>query len=265
MSKTVNKKWNDLGTRLLSAVVMIVLGVGAVIYGGTLFHVLTACVCGVMVWEMCRLVTPEKSALPVQGGLLQAAAIFAAVQLSAPWVLPVLLAPALAIGLQIRGYRTLVSVFMVAIALAGYEMLHLRDDLGFVWLVWLVALVVVTDVAGYFFGRLIGGPKFWPALSPKKTWAGTAGGWLCAAAVGVWFVTGQGLDWWMIPFSVTVAMASQAGDLAESALKRYAGAKDSSSLIPGHGGLMDRFDGMAGASLYVMVMVNIFGLQLVSG
>jgi phosphatidate cytidylyltransferase len=105
---------------------------------------------------------------------------------------------------------------------------------------------------GYFAGRMIGGPKFWPRVSPKKTWSGTVAGWVGAALVALVFLTIPGTTAGvLIVLSVAMALASQMGDIAESAVKRATGVKDSSSLIPGHGGLMDRFDGMLGAAVFL--------------
>ena len=101
---------------------------------------------------------------------------------------------------------------------------------------------------------MFGGPKFWPAVSPKKTWSGTAAGWVGAALVGLVFSINTGVGFQLVIVSIALAMASQMGDIAESALKRKMGVKDSSSLIPGHGGLMDRFDGMLGAALFLLVL-----------
>ncbi|MEM6897415.1 MAG: phosphatidate cytidylyltransferase, partial [Pseudomonadota bacterium] len=120
-------------------------------------------------------------------------------------------------------------------------------------IIWLILVVVITDVAGYFAGRAFGGPKFWPAISPKKTWSGTVAGWVGAAILGAIFLTftnaGRDLVW----ISVLVSFASQMGDITESALKRRMGVKDSSTLIPGHGGLFDRFDGLLGAALVMLL------------
>jgi phosphatidate cytidylyltransferase len=128
-----------------------------------------------------------------------------------------------------------------------------------VWLpaAMMVLVVVVTDIAGYFAGRIIGGPKFWPAVSPKKTWSGTVAGWLSAAVVGLIFlaISTAGID--LIWISSVLAFASQLGDIAESAIKRRAGVKDSSNLIPGHGGLMDRFDGLLGAALFMLLVAQL--------
>lgn len=147
--------------------------------------------------------------------------------------------------------------------IAGYTLTGAREEAGLVAILWLVALVVATDVAGYFAGRIIGGPKFWPAVSPKKTWSGTVAGWIAAALVGLAFAAhlpGMTLVLAML-LSVALSFASQMGDAAESALKRRTGVKDSSNLIPGHGGLFDRFDALLGAAftLFVAHQLGFFG------
>ena len=130
---------------------------------------------------------------------------------------------------------------------------------GVGWLLWLVLVVIVTDVFGYFAGRFFGGPKFWPAISPKKTWSGTVAGWIGAALVGLMFSINVEGGVLLMVISIAVSMASQMGDIVESALKRKMGVKDSSDLIPGHGGLMDRFDGMLGASLFLLIIGQFIG------
>jgi phosphatidate cytidylyltransferase len=118
-------------------------------------------------------------------------------------------------------------------------------------ILFLFAVVWATDVTAYFAGRAIGGPKLWAAVSPKKTWSGALGGTLGGVVAALLVATFMGLV--IAPMLVLVALflsvASQAGDLLESALKRQFGAKDSSDLIPGHGGLMDRLDGFLTAVL----------------
>ncbi len=117
------------------------------------------------------------------------------------------------------------------------------------WLLWVVCVVVATDVAGYIAGRALGGPKFWPAISPKKTWSGTVAGWLAAAVMGAIFGITLGAGAGLVLLSVVLSVAGQAGDVWESWIKRRVGVKDSSNLIPGHGGVLDRFDAMLGATL----------------
>ena len=183
-----------------------------------------------------------------------AVSALAAMELPVPFALPLLLLPSMLGLARMERGGVPYAVFTALILAAGYGMTGLRDDLGLFWMLWLVLVVVATDVAGYFGGRSLGGPKLWPRLSPKKTWSGAAVGWLAAAAVGLAFakLTQAGVG--LAGVSVAVSMASQLGDIAESALKRRCGTKDSSALIPGHGGLLDRFDGMLGAALFVMVV-----------
>ena len=95
----------------------------------------------------------------------------------------------------------------------------------------------------------------WPRISPKKTWSGTVAGWLAAAVVGAIFVTVYDFERQFIALSVLVAVAAQCGDITESAIKRRFHVKDSSGLLPGHGGALDRFDGLVGAGVLVLVVL----------
>jgi phosphatidate cytidylyltransferase len=131
-------------------------------------------------------------------------------------------------------------------------------------MLFLFAIVWVTDIAAYFVGRAFGGPKLWSAVSPKKTWSGAVGGTLGGVAAGLVVAKVAGLV--VAPMLVIVALAlsiaAQLGDLLESAIKRHFGAKDASQLIPGHGGLMDRLDGfLTAAAAAVMVGLLRGGLE----
>ena len=136
--------------------------------------------------------------------------------------------------------------------------LILRDDpmLGLASLVWLFAVVWGTDIAAYFCGRLIGGPKLWPRVSPNKTWSGALGGAAFATLAGMLTVHLFGIDCalYAAPAAFAVSIASQGGDLFESSMKRRFGVKDSSQLIPGHGGLMDRLDGFITAAVLALII-----------
>jgi phosphatidate cytidylyltransferase len=119
---------------------------------------------------------------------------------------------------------------------------------GFVALVLVLLVVWVTDIGGYFAGRGIGGPKLWPRVSPKKTWAGAIGGFIASLAIaGAFAGFGFGKMGPLLLLGAALSIASQLGDLFESAVKRRFGVKDSSQIIPGHGGLLDRLDGFVAA------------------
>lgn len=249
-----SEKWSDLAVRMSSGGAMVLLGLWGVWVGGWIFHVMVAFICGLMVWELVRMIAPLDRGTAIQLGLLSGAVTGVAIYIPAGFALPILLAPALVGFGQLRDNRVIFMVFTVMVLLAGFGMVRVRNDLGFDWMLWLVLVVVATDVVGYFAGRMIGGPKFWPAVSPKKTWAGTGFGWIGAAAVGVFFMLKMGVGPQLVGVSVAMSMASQMGDIAESAIKRRMGVKDSSNLIPGHGGVLDRFDGMLGASVFLLII-----------
>lgn len=252
-------RWSDLGLRLGSGAAMVAIGVAGIWLGGDVFHVLVAVICGLMVWELVRMLSPDTPGTAIQLGAIAGLAVLLATYVPTVYAVP-LLAAGVLVGLgRVKRDPGIYFGFSALVLLAGWGMAHVRDDLGFGWMVWLVLVVVVTDVAGYFAGRLIGGPKFWPSVSPKKTWAGTSAGWLAAACVGVLFGVGSGAMGALILASVLLSFASQLGDIAESAIKRRVGVKDSSTLIPGHGGLLDRFDGMLGAALGLLVLEIGFG------
>lgn len=253
------RDWSDLARRMGSGLALVIVGLAGVWFGGAIFHGLVTLVCGLMVWELTRMLVPERRGLAVRVGLFAGAATLLAVSLPHIFALPII-ATAVLFGLvQIKRHHRIFGAFAFAVLAAGWGMMHVRDDLGFGWMAWLVLVVVVTDVAGYFAGRTFGGPKFWPAVSPKKTWSGTTAGWVGAAVIGVLFATQSGNAVAVILASVFLSFASQMGDIAESAIKRRMGVKDSSSLIPGHGGVLDRFDGMLGASLGVLVLEGLLG------
>ncbi|WP_102108113.1 phosphatidate cytidylyltransferase [Oceaniglobus roseus] len=245
-------RWDDLVPRLLSGGAVALIGLACVWFGGFLFLAMTVAVIAVMVWELTRMLDPEAPALIVAG--VAGAALLLGEVVAPGFALPLLLAPSFVGFGQLSQRRATFALFTTMILLAGFGLLILRGEFGFVWMSWLVCVVVVTDISGYFAGRFLGGPLFWPRVSPKKTWSGTVAGWVGAGIVGAIFAVYMGAAWQLIGISISVSMASQLGDIAESTVKRRVGVKDSSNLLPGHGGLFDRFDGMLGAAVFLLLV-----------
>lgn len=251
-------KWDDLTVRVMSSAAMVFIGAIAVILGGVWFQMLVVFVTAVMVWELWMMIRKDE---PTKGMLL--AALVASVmsgQLAdgTYWgMLLFLIVPLIGIT-QLKTELKTFFVFALGIQLAGWGLVHFRMDYGFTWLLWLMSVVIVTDIFGYFAGKAFGGPKFWPKISPKKTWSGTVAGWVGAGIVGFVFTLFTNAGLWVILISMVLSFAGQMGDIAESALKRRMGVKDSSTLIPGHGGLFDRFDALLGAALFLILVADVF-------
>lgn len=249
-------KWGDLAPRLGSGLAMIAIGALAIWAGSWAFGALAVALCGLMTWELARMVRPHHENAARQEGALAAAALAGALLVPLS-IMPILLFLLLIVLIGRTGREPLrTGLGAAAIFLACYALVSLRwGPDGLARTLLLVGLVICTDIAGYFAGRLIGGPKFWPRISPKKTWAGILAGWLAAGLLAAGFASVTGLP----PLAaflagVVLSFASQMGDIGESAIKRHFKVKDSSALIPGHGGVLDRFDAMMGAALFVAVL-----------
>ncbi|MFN6976738.1 MAG: phosphatidate cytidylyltransferase, partial [Gemmobacter sp.] len=177
-------RFADLAPRMASGAAMVAVGLAALWLGGGWFLALLVLIVAAMVWELARLLAPRARARAPVLAALAAAAVLAMALMPPAVALPLVLVPAI-VGLAILpGPRLIFAVYATFMVVAGFGLWHLRADYGeagFGWMLWLALVVIVTDVAGYFAGRLIGGPKIWPAVSPKKTWSGTVAGWVGAA------------------------------------------------------------------------------------
>jgi phosphatidate cytidylyltransferase len=260
----------ELGARVASGVVL----AGAVLfatYQGGLLFALVWLAAGLAVlgeWiAMARLEGRWRLQLVLSVGLVALlGAYLAPVSLAAGAALFVLgLALAFLLGATWRD-RLWAAAALACAAILVLVPPAVRDHpgLGLVGVLWMFAVVWTTDIAAYFAGRALGGPKLWPRVSPKKTWSGFAGGFLAATLAGVAVAWTAARSGWTPPFglaavgllSAFASVLSQGGDLAESALKRRFGVKDSGRLIPGHGGVMDRLDGFwAVAALVGLILV----------
>jgi phosphatidate cytidylyltransferase len=249
----------NLLMRVIAALVLAPLAIAIAYAGGWLWAILvTLAAIGLYVeWLMivgarqARVVEAGVAALAISGFCLASGRIDAALVALALGLLGVtLLSP------ERRGWTAAGFVYAAAAELASV-LVRLDRSEGFAALILILLVVWVTDIGGYFAGRGIGGPKLWPRVSPKKTWAGAIGGFILSLAIALGFVAfGLGKIGPLLPLAALLSIVSQLGDLFESAVKRRFGVKDSSHIIPGHGGLLDRLDGFVAA----VVMAAIFGL-----
>lgn len=245
-------KWGDLGVRTASAAVLIPAVLADVWAGGIWFHLFVALIGILMALEWTNIVhrhDPAQFALHAAGAMCgallpldvglsggaSAIAILAAISM------------ALAVKRQPGGpvWRTL-GVFYVSVPPIALVLLREDPTYGIAAIVWIMVMVWAADTLAYFAGRIIGGPKLAPRISPKKTWAGLvgamAGGGLAGLGMALWLDL-QG-HWALAVLAALLAVVAQAGDLFKSAMKRTHGVKDSGNLIPGHGGVIDRVDGL---------------------
>ena len=250
----------NLVMRIAAAAVLIPLAVAIAYAGGWLWTALvTLAAIGLFVEWLAivgfagatRVTVPGVAALAVAGfcfaiGRLDAALIV----LGVGFVAVVSIAP------ERRGWAAAGFLYAAAAEIASV-LVRLDPAKGFAALMFVLLIVWVTDSGGYFAGRGIGGPKLWPSVSPKKTWAGAVGGFAASLAVAAGFAAFDlGKAGPLLMLSGALSVVSQLGDLFESAVKRRFGVKDSSHIIPGHGGLMDRLDGFVAA----VVVAALFGL-----
>ena len=251
-------RWADLVPRLISAAVLVIVATIELLLGGLWFETFVGAACGLMIWELTRMISPKQHGLGYALAAVIAFCVVMSYHVPPQGTILLLGLPALMGMAVMSGQRGLWAIVALWVAVAGFGFIWVRESLGLGWMVWLICVVVASDVAGYFVGRVVGGPKFWPRVSPKKTWSGTLGGWVFAGLVGLGWVIWGNASLNLIGVSVLAAMAAQAGDIAESAVKRTCGVKDSSALIPGHGGFLDRFDGMMGASVLVLLVTLVW-------
>ena len=253
----------DLGPRFASGIVMIVVALAALWVGSDYFVLFWLCAGLAIIWEWQRMIdAPALRWRVVAGGVALVAITVLTRHLAVDLAIPFLIVGCLVLGwLAGPGKRIWAAGGLVYAAglVASVTMLRLSLFDGFEAILWLFAVVWGTDIMAYMGGRLIGGPKLWPAVSPKKTWAGFLTGVFCGAALGVaavWFFHPVPPSNVKILFFIGLATAavSQGGDLFESAMKRHFGVKDSSQLIPGHGGFMDRLDGFLFAAIFAALI-----------
>ena len=248
----------NLAMRVAAALVLAPLAIAIAYAGGWLWTMLVTLTAIGLYFEWLtvvgartpRLVVVGAAALAMAGLLLATGRIDASIL-----VLVVGLAGVIVVSPDRRLWTATGFCYAAAAEVASVLVRHDQAH-GFVALILILLVVWVTDIGGYFAGRGIGGPKLWPRVSPKKTWAGAIGGFAASLAVAAGFAAiGLGKTGPMLLLGAVLSIASQLGDLFESAVKRRFGVKDSSHIIPGHGGLLDRLDGFVAA----IVLAAIFG------
>jgi phosphatidate cytidylyltransferase len=266
-----------LRKRFMSAAVLLPLALGAVWLGGSFWAGLVGLFAIAMAWEWSTIcesgqgrltrrilgVAPAGLAAILVVGL---ASLLAALDRFGPAIalLGLGAVAAAAIAGLVRGGRGAwhgLGVLYVGLPCIAIVWVRAQHDQGLATLLWLLALVMAVDTGAFAAGRLIGGAKLAPRISPNKTWAGLGGGVVAAMLIGWMAAFWLGLPGALplVQISAILALVEQGGDLAESAFKRRFAVKDSSRLIPGHGGVLDRVDGLLAVSLAVGVAELFFG------
>jgi phosphatidate cytidylyltransferase len=258
---------NVLRQRIASALVLAPIGLAAAWFGPPLLSIVAAAAAGLMAWEwgrLCRIGRSGGSAIIAAIIVVVVASVIAATLALPRPALAVAVVGSAAVGVLSRGsfQALLVAAGMLWIALPSIALIWLALDprAGWATTLWMLAIVWATDTGAFAAGRTFGGPRLAPRFSPNKTWSGLLGGVVCAALVGG--AAGLLLDSaHIVPLmllSGALAVVAQTGDLAESIAKRHFGVKDSSGLIPGHGGLLDRLDGML-TVIPAVALLTLFG------
>ena len=256
--------------RVISAVILGPMFLALVWLGFPYFGILIAAMAGVMAAEFANM---DGRRGPMQRGAIVLTCVLAAA--ATAWVSTAMALAVVVIGTlatmiadQASGRRGLhlIHVAVAYVALPAIAMIYVRgfDPEGAtraLSLFWLLAIVWGTDIGAYACGRIIGGPKLAPAISPKKTWSGAIGGLVfgMGASAGVLWLYGAQIGSKPLIVALVAAVATELGDLLESGLKRWYEVKDSGTLIPGHGGLLDRFDGLWVAAPVVALFCWVFG------
>lgn len=261
----------ELLPRTLSALVLVPIGLGAAVFGGPWMAAAAGAIALAAAYEWARMSEPEAITPAFLFALVGAlgAVMFASwdeTTLGLGWLGLCASVSAMRRRTMVEIAETAGGVLYVGAPPALFVWLRGLEPGGFAYIILIFVVIWAADIAAYFVGTLIGGPKVHPALSPQKTWSGIAGGTLAGAAAGaaaaLFFDAAPAL-WSSV--GAVLALTGLAGDLFESALKRRFNVKDSSRFIPGHGGVLDRLDGCMAATLLASAVLAIwpgFGVML---
>ncbi|MEO3385915.1 phosphatidate cytidylyltransferase [Mesorhizobium sp. CAU 1741] len=262
---------SNLQQRVLSAIVLVVAALLLTWLGGIWYRLLCAAIAAAVLYEWLMMILPSEAR--VHGALLSALLALVLILMLAGYpvrtqlgaLAATIVVAAAHAAYERRGFWPVTGIAYaggLAIALAA---LRGADAAGFAATLFLFAVVWATDILAYFVGRAIGGPKLAPAISPGKTWSGAIGGTVAGVVAGVLVALALGAGAGvaaLVVVALLLSVLSQIGDLFESRLKRMFSVKDSSQLIPGHGGVMDRVDGLVAAAVALFVIgVAFVGLE----
>lgn len=252
----------ELRLRIVSGIVMMTVAVTALWFGGVAFWALASLLAVLMMIEWATMAQASRWQL-----LLSVLAVAALMLSSLSFADPIkratiadrLIAQTVdltglaAILVAVVSFRARLGAGVLYAVFPAVALIYLREqpDQGFALALWTLVVVWATDIGAYFAGRAIGGPKIAPSISPSKTWAGLAGGMVGALVCGAAVASASGLGTSFFIAGAPLAVAAQAGDFFESWLKRRSGVKDSGTLLPGHGGVLDRLDGVVPVALLV--------------
>lgn len=257
-----------LHLRILSAAVLAPIALGAAWFGAPFLPLLVLAAGVAMGWEWAMLCGHERIDPQGYAVILGIFASIALCGLGHPLggSLLAFVGSGAAVWLARRRHDTetwltAIGVLWVALPLGALVWLSANEAYGRAVIFWILGIVWATDTGAYVVGRQVGGPKLAPRFSPSKTWSGLLGGMVSAAIAGpvIVLLFGGSLNWPLVLASGALAGVAQCGDLAESVVKRHYGVKDASSLIPGHGGLLDRLDGMLAVIPVVSILSLLFG------
>lgn len=270
---TLSAKNSSLWPRILTSLVLIPSALFAVYAGGWVLALWAAAAGLAMAREWVKIVHREEApgwrlALHA-GAILGSQALLLADMHDMAMVCVLLMALIGNVYAQRLGERsvwTVMGILFIAIPCLAFAHLRMLDPFGLETVVWILCIVWATDSAAYLAGSALGGPKLAPLISPNKTWVGSVSGLAAGMVAGMALASAAGLwpDGDYVLACAGVSVLTQCGDLAESFLKRTFGVKDASDLIPGHGGALDRLDGLIFATSGVAIFVQIAGISPVS-
>jgi phosphatidate cytidylyltransferase len=249
---------NNLLMRVVAALVLAPLALAIAYAGGWLWAVLVTLASIGLYVEWLTIVASREMRVTAAGvvALVISGLCLALGRIDAAFLVLVIGVAGVALFATERRFWAVSGFLYAAAAEIASVLVRLDQIKGFAALILVLLVVWMTDIGGYFAGRGIGGPKLWPRVSPKKTWAGAIGGFAASLVIaGGFALLGLGKTAPLLLLGAAFSIASQLGDLFESAVKRRFGVKDSSHIIPGHGGLLDRLDGFVAA----IVLAAVFG------